>query len=496
MEIPFEKRQERFWQQKSYAPVDREESQELRLPESMPDVGRVIAAWGQAVLRGKEWRNDHIALTGGVMVWVLYAPEDGSGPRRLESWVPFHIRMDQAHEGEDGVIRAECLLCGVDARSLSARKLMLRCRLGLMVQTLVPKTAELYSPGELPEDIQVLDRVYPMVLTRETGEKTFLCDEQLSLPQGTPKLTRVLYSRMTPRVTEQKVLSSRAVFRGVGELHILGQDEGEKLHSLDLQVPFAQYLDLEGDYEEGAEISNLLCITSLETEPDEGGLRVRCGMVSQYIINVPTVVRCIADAYSVDRELQLQTQQVLLPAWLDEQIAEIELGERLAGEGVSVDAIFFPDLPTVTKQPGEAQVRCGGAFQTLTEEPDGSIQGRLLRCARNESRKTACDTVPCTWLRGGAELRREGSGTLLQQRMELRLSSVCTEPISMVTGIRAGERREPDPERPSVIIRSRKPEETLWDIAKYCGSTVSAIQRLNKLESEPEVDRLLLIPVV
>ena len=496
MEIPFEKRQEKFWQQKSYAPVTREESQELRLPESMPDVGRVIAAWGQAVLRGKEWRNDHIGLTGGVMVWVLYAPEDGSGPRRLESWVPFHIRMDQEHDGEDGVIRAECLLCGVDARSISTRKLMLRCQIGLMVQTLVPKTAELYCPGELPEDIQVLDRVYPMVLTRETGEKTFLCDEQLSLPQGAAKPSRILYSRLTPRVTEQKVLSRRAVFRGVGELHLLCQDEGEKLHSLDLQVPFAQYLDLEGDYEEGAEVSNLLCVTSLETEASEGGIRVRCGMVSQYIINAPTVVRCIADAYSVDRELELVHREVLLPAWLDEQVTEIELGERLAGEGVSVDAIFFPDLPTVTRQPDGAEVRCGGAFQTLTEEPDGSIQGKQLRCARKEDWKTGCDTVPCTWLRGGTQMRREGSGFCLEQGMGLRLSSVCTTPISMVAGIRAGERRDPDPERPSVIIRSKKPEETLWDIAKYCGSTVSAIQRLNKLEAEPEENRLLLIPVV
>ena len=496
MDLPFEKRPEKFWQQRSYAPVTREESQELRLPESMPDVGRVIAAWGQTVLRGKEWRSDHIGLTGGVMVWVLYAPEDGSGPRRLESWVPFHIRMDQTHEGEEGVIRAECVLSSVDARSISSRKLMLRCQIGMMVQTLLPREAELCSPGALPEDIQVLDRVYPMVLTRETGEKTFLCDEQLSLPQGTPPLSRILYSRLAPRVTEQKVLSSRAVFRGVGELHLLAQDEGEKLYSLDLQVPFAQYLDLEGEYEEGAEISNLLCVTSLETEVDEGGVRVRCGMVSQYIINAHTVVRCIADAYSNDRELELQRQEILLPAWLDEQVMEIELGERLAVDKVPLDAIFFPDLPTVTRQPEGAEIRCGGSFITLTEEPDGSLQGKTLRCARNEHWQTDCDTVPCTWLRGGTGLRREGSGWAMEQRMELKLESVCSRPISMVTGIRAGELREPDPERPSVIIRARKPEETLWDIAKYCGSTVSAIQRLNKLDNEPEENRLLLIPVV
>ena len=80
--------------------------------------------------------------------------------------------------------------------------------------------------------------------------------------------------------------------------------------------------------------------------------------------------------------------------------------------------------------------------------------------------------------------------------MELKISSVCTRPIPMVTGIRASERREPDPDRPSVIVRAKKPDETLWDIAKYCGSTVSAIQRLNKLEIEPEENRLLLIPVI
>ena len=94
MDLPFEKRPERFWQQRSYAPVTREESQELRLPESMPDVGRVIAAWGQPVLRGKEWRSDHIGLTGGVMVWVLYASGDGSGEQCIEGWIPFQMRWD------------------------------------------------------------------------------------------------------------------------------------------------------------------------------------------------------------------------------------------------------------------------------------------------------------------------------------------------------------------------------------------------------------------
>ena len=497
MELPFEKRVSRFWQQKLYTPVMKEETQEYKLPEGMPDMGRIIAAWGQVVLRSKEWRSRHIGLTGGVMVWVLYVPDGGGAPRRIESWIPFHARVEHSHDGEDGVIRAECILCGVDARSASARKVMLRCNLGIMVQTLTARTAELMEPGELPGDIEVLDQVYPMILTRETGERSFLTEERLALPQGSPPISRMVYFRLSPRVLEQKVLGSRAVFRGVGELHLLYQDEGEELHSIDLELPIAQYLDLEGDYEEEAEVSNLLCVTSLEVEPDGNGeLFVRCGMVSQYIVNAPTVIRCLEDAYSPRRELELVQQEVELPAWLEEQAQQIELGERLTGEGIPVDQIFFPEPCMVTRIPEGAQVRFGGSFQTLCKNEEGELMGKVQKTSHSMRLMTASDTIPCTWLRGSAKARREGGGWMVEQTMEGRLSSIATKPLQMVTGIRAGELRDPDPERPSVIIRAKRREERLWDIAKVCGSTVSAIQRLNKLEREPEDNRLLLIPVI
>ena len=496
MELPFEKTVSRFWQQKLYAPVIREETQEYKLPEGMPDIERVIAAWGQVVLRGKEWRSHHIGLTGGVMVWAIYAAADGT-VRRIESWMPFSARTEHSHEGEEGVIRAECVLSGVDARTASSRKLMLRCQLGLLVQTMVPREATIYAPGELPGDIEVLERTYPMILTRETGEKSFLCDERLELPQGTGTIEQLLYYRLTPRVTEQKVLGSRAVFRGTGMLHLLCREEGGRLRSLELELPFAQYLDLEGDYEEGAEVSNLLAVTSLEAEPtDDGGIQVRCGLVSQYIINAPTVIRCLEDAYSPLRELELVREEVKLPAWLDEQVRQVELQERLAGEGIPVDQIFFPEPCMVTRLPEGAEIRMGGSFQTLCRTEAGELVGKSQKASQTVSLVTSCDTIPCTWLRGGAKARREGSGWMVEQTVESRLSSLCTKPLQMVTGIRAGELRDPDPERPSVIIRAKRGEETLWDIAKVCGSTVSAIQRLNKLEREPEDNRLLLIPVI
>ena len=55
-----------------------EQTLEIRLPEGMPDVGQVLMAWGQPIARSKEWREGSLHFSGGMMVWVLYLPEDGS----------------------------------------------------------------------------------------------------------------------------------------------------------------------------------------------------------------------------------------------------------------------------------------------------------------------------------------------------------------------------------------------------------------------------------
>ena len=32
-----------------------EQTQEVRISDGMPDIGSIIGAWGQVILRGKEW---------------------------------------------------------------------------------------------------------------------------------------------------------------------------------------------------------------------------------------------------------------------------------------------------------------------------------------------------------------------------------------------------------------------------------------------------------
>ena len=82
-------------------------------------------------------------------------------------------------------------------------------------------------------------------------------------------------------------------------------------------------------------------------------------------------------------------------------------------------------------------------------------------------------------------------------RSELRLQekSWAEHRIAMVTGLNTGELQEPDPARPSVVLR-RAGRRSLWELAKENGSSVDAIRSANRLQGEPEPQQMLLIPVL
>lgn len=498
MELPFEKKVCRYYRQKRYELVNLEQTQEIRIPESLPEAGRIIACWGQVVLQGKDWKSGSAGISGGVMMWVLYAPEDGGPVQTLEGWIPWKTTVSFSDGGEDGAIRAECVLQSADARIASGRKVILRAGVGVLVQILAPESAELYEPAELPEDMERLEQTYPLVVTAEAGEKSFLIDEDLELPSSMPAVDRLVYLHMEPELLDQKVMGSKAVFRGVGNLHLLYLDDRQKLSSQDLTIPFAQYVELDGEYDSDARIGALVCLTSLEAAPEpDGTLHIKCGMVSQYVINAVRMVQVLEDVYSPCRDVEVDRETVALPVWAQQLTEEQTLSaDTDISHGTVLDVGAALMAPAVTSRSGTDTVtgRCG--FQALIQSDDGTLSGRFVKAEASKEWKTACDTVCFSWLKGAPTCRKAGSNWRFETQTVLDLGSLCSQELEMVSRIRHGQTRQPDPERPSVIIRAKREDQSLWELAKCCGSTVGAIRKWNQLEGEPDGDRLLLIPVI
>lgn len=473
-------------------------TQEIKLSDGMPDIGRVLACWGMPLIRGKEWRRDRIAVNGGVTLSVLYLPEDGTDPRCVESWLPFQMEWDIRDCDREGQIWVRPLVRFADARSLSSRKLMVRAGVALFTEAFVSRQTGMAVPEIVDGDIQLLKTTYPLQIPKYAGEKSFLLDEDLSFPTGSPSADKLLCYTVRPEITEQRISGDRVVFRGNANLHLVYRCPEGKLHSQSFVLPFSQLGELPEVTEGEAWADVALCATSLEVNLEENGhLRVKCGLVGQYAVSCRIFAELAEDVYSISRDVSPQMGNLELPVILERRQESLSTEQTLPQDGgVIVDVQFYPDFPKGRRQGNDLELELPGQFQVLYYGENGMLQSATARWEGSFRMPAGENTVTDAFLFLKEPVEAQFSGGQLHLRVNtaLDLQTRTDQVIPFVAGLELGAVCQPDPGRPSLILR-RVEDQGLWSLAKQYGSTVEAIRKVNSLQTEPERGQMLLIPV-
>lgn len=474
---------------------NQEQTLEVRISDGMPDIGRVICAWGQPVLRSKEWRSDSIGITGGVSVWVLYAPEDGSAPQSVQAWLPFAGKWPFADSSREGVIQANVLLRGLDARTISARKLMVRANVGMHACAMVPEQAEIYEPGELPEQVYALKKTYPITMDVEAGEKLLLLDEVFTLSAPAAKL---LSCSMRCQINEQSVAGGRVVMRGTAYADTMYLDEQKNIRRQTLELPFAQFADLDREYDKEATAGVSMAVSNLEPELTEDGLHIKCSLVAQYMIRHQRLLQVAQDAYSPHRSVKPMLQQLRLPAVLECRKENRQISQKMdLSAAEPIGTLCLPDHPTVYRETDRATVEVPGSVSLVYRDGDDALQHIQEPWVDSFSVPVADDgkTEVSIGYMQPAEVRPAGDGLQISMQLQLDMLTTAQLDVPMVCGLELGDVIQPDPARPSVLLQ-RMGDGDLWSVAKEAGSTVEAIWQANELQDEPVFGQMLLIPVV
>ena len=474
-----------------------EQTQEIRLPDAYPDIGKIIGCWGQVLMRGKEWRTTSMGANGGVMAWVMYAPEDGTQNRVLDVWIPIQCRWDFSQSADDGIIMLNPVLSNLDGRSISARKIMMRAVVDTFAQALGKQTMLISQTPQVPEDVQLLTRVYPVDLPMEAGEKQIQMEEILAFPSDLPPIHKFVRYRMNPSVSEQKVLGNRLVFRGQAGIDMSYMTEDGTIHNWKTEIPFSQYTELEQEFSPGATAWVLPLVTAMELEMSEDQqLQMRGGIAAQYTVFDRNMIEVVEDAFSPRREITPQMENIQPPALLDNMAVEIPVEGNTELIHI-LDAMPMAQYPQMDVSENEIGIRLNGQFQIMGMDMQEQLTGDSVRFEGNQEFQSASANQSHVWLgcADGYDVATAADGQMIRTKYPATLQIYSGQSIPMVTQLEIGEERPADPDRPSLILR-RAGDEDLWAIAKACGSTVAAIRIANQLEEEPESGRMLLIPVV
>lgn len=477
-----------------------EETQQLRIPEPMADIDRILGTWGQVLLRAKEWRDGYITVSGGTMAWVMYLPEgEPHSPQIAQAWLPFQMKWELPRTELDGKIRVLPLLESVDARSASAKKIIVRASVSVLAEAYLEEKHDVFVPEELPEELCLLKKTYPILIPRECGEKIFEMEEDLTLPQSTPAIDEILRFSFHPELIDQKVLSGKVAFRGSGLLHILYRSKDGELCCWDFEIPFAQYDQLDIPYEQDAKCRVLPIVTGLELDlrPD-GELRLKAGISGQYMIYDISELTVAEDAYRLHGDVAIQNHELVLPNVLDIKQQTIPVEQVLPGNVSRVlDTAFYPSQCHCKNYPEGTLLNLGGFFSLLYLDENGQFQGKNQRWQEDLKLPAAenvcmrCDLQP-----SGVPRSSVTSGeVMIKSNLYLDVLSEAQSHIPMITSLEMGEKKTPDSDRPCLILQ-RMGNTSLWNLAKENGSTVEKIRSANTMEDQIEQDRILLIPVV
>ena len=485
--------------------VTHEEGAEMIVPDSSPDIARIISAEGGVFVRSVEAREGKAEISGTVRVSLLYIPEKTTMLQALEYSLPFMIVED--YPKECIVLRSDLHVEELTARTLNPRKVQLQCRLIGSVagyrRILLPFTTELDSDEQFTTE-KLYHRECVTAIT-SLEERDFSYEETLHLPQNRGVAAAICCTRVKSQVTEAKIIGKRTIVKGTSFADFLLKYESGHCECSHFELPFSQITEL--DVSADAELRATLQLTAVEprlVNDEDGGSEIRLSLFGklQLMVTEKKELSVLSDCYSTVYESEVERQELQLhdigEKQLRRQIWQDMLEVGLAPERVLWISAGCGAVSAYRGIAGEGELRTLLRLRVLY----AGEEGRILTAERSAEVLLPVDETG-DGLRCRAVCGEDASAVVTADGIAVRIpvdfvmEKRKMKRIGYVNTVRCEESKPKDiSAMPSLVLRRKKRGETLWQIAKQHNTAASDILIANGCREESELceEKLLLIP--
>ena len=492
MELTFHEQSIHYLEQTRYDNLCQEQTAEMTVPETMPEIARIVDCFGTVVVGSKTVESGSVTVSGGIQAGVLYVAEGSDNElNRIDVYLPFTVTRKVPAQ-ENSTLFYWGWLRSIDARFINARKVLVRANLGSELTLYTPAEWRLSQLDRHPAALACKTNVYPMRLPVCVAEKELQLADEVLMPEDGIGADRLLKWSLGAEISDTAVVGEKAVFKGVLRIRVLFRNEAGVLGTWEGTVPFSQYAELDRTGDDPAvSVQPIFRHVELDTDGqlDSRRLLLNVTMTAQLTAYASVPVTLTEDAYYLGGSFTPAWETRELTPILDLQTTTVEAAVSLPQEAEKVlDWTLLPEAPGAAGPGGEA-LKAGLWLNLLYYDADNALQGKILRQSASTglTRAEGCASV-CSLSPAGEAQVRGGE-------LRLPLRTVCAAQKTETWRNLCGGTAEPAApgERPSLIVR--RASGPLWEVAKASGSTVEAITAANRLDTDAlEEERLLLIP--
>lgn len=494
--------------------------EDYNVPDTKPDVGRMIQKKGEVVLKEVQVSEGRARITGTLEFHLLYVSD---GQVRRIYHMDGALNIDE-NINLDGLTSGDKICLKWDMEDLSihlinSRKLNIRAL--VTFHAYVEEIQDVLLPQEL-KDSEGTSVKMEEVAVLELGvhkKDTMRIKKELTLASNKPNIHTILWKDMQVRALDIRGMEGKIAVKG--ELFVFtlysGDDEDQPLQYLEQAIPWQQEVDCPGcTLEMIPNIEVTMLQNTLEVAPDADGEErvLQMDMVLELDMKLyrETSSNLIQDVYAPNKNYVLTKAPKALESLLVKNFSKCRVNDR----------INVPEPSNKILQLCHSEGTVKIDFMKVVEngiQVEGIVKLRILYIISDDempfySMETA---IPFThvveapginqmckyYLRGDIE---QLSATMIDSndievKAVINLNAIVMREHTME--IVSEIREEPlDMEEvrnmPGIVCYLVQDGDTLWDIAKRFYTTVDEICELNELKSEivKPMDSLLLVKKV
>lgn len=486
--------------------LTQEETAETIVPDYCPDIARIIDTEGRVFLHNRELRDGKAEVSGTVRVTVLYTPDGESGIRTLDFAMPFSMETEARAMPECTCLLAETETEFLETRMLNPRKVFSHCKLVTRLTGYRRTVVEFCTDVDADAALCLEKRQEQQHTTAMTHivEKDFTFSDELDLSPGRDSAADILTSRVSGTVTETKIVGSKLILKGLFTVNLLYRSPDGRCCAASGELPFSQIMEVEGAAE-GAAANVRLQMTGtdiqIDGDHDNRKIAVTLYLHAVAMLRQEREITLLCDLYSTSYDLSYDAQPLYLDDFF-ETLTRRQTVREVLEIGVVAESILSlavaPGAVSVSREGQNVTLRTAVVIRALYLDEGGAalLAERCIDVSCQLELPADCRVTAYAACTEEVQGSLGDRGIEVRFPVEFRAEASSRKKRICVSGGKIDDKTPKDLSgAPSLVLRCKGRQESLWDLAKRYNTTIATILSANELEegSIPE-EKLLLIP--
>lgn len=481
-----------------------EETIEIIVPDTSPDVVRIAYSDGLACVKDKSVNNSALTVTGTVKGAVHYFAENETGLRKLEISLPFSHTFESAKITSDSDCIVTATLISMESREINSRKLAVRAQIAINLSVYSKKVAEFCC--DIPESndycVEMLKNTKEIYTPCAVKEKSFTIVDDIELTRSGADFEYLLNSNVSLSCNEMKIIGTKAILKGNAKIKCMYNTKSGEIEAMSYELPYSHIMDIDSA-EENCDLTVKMNLRAAEIEPahdvsgDTRYLTVNILVDACAIAFKKEEFETIDDLYSTSNEIETRFEETAAYRLCEHTSKRVSVNEtietaNLVKRVVDVNVILEPTTFKENKITNDAQIK----VYYIGE--DGLLYCVTRRCPVEcitditSENKCMCDTLVTGESANG--MSRE---IAVRFYVDYDIRVLAKTNVKSLCALSVIEKRRSSEKEASVIIKYVYRDKTLWEIAKSHNTTMDKIAEANGLEPDETVEAgsMLLIPL-